>query len=269
MNRIGIIGCGNMGGAIAQALCEKENWKVMLYDNDSEKLAFSAKSMGAEAAASLQILLNENPLLLIAVKPQVLPSLYEQLRSYGSSSRIWISIAAGVPLSVLSKQLGTENVIRFMPNIAAQVKQAVTAVAVHSHAESNLEELAMEVARSFGSAFALPESQFAAFIGISGSAIAYAFQFFHALAMGGVEEGIPYPVSLAIARDTCLSAASLQKQSNKNAVELATMVCSAGGTTIKGMKALAKGNFDATIMDAVSASAEKSRALEQAAKLNG
>ncbi|MDD3904754.1 MAG: pyrroline-5-carboxylate reductase [Sphaerochaeta sp.] len=269
MNKIGIIGCGNMGGAIAQALCEKKGFQVMLYDNDHEKLAFSAEKLGAKAAVSLQNLLEENTLLLIAVKPQVLPSLYAQLRSYGSASRMWISIAAGVPLSVLATQLGTANVVRYMPNIAAQVKQAVTAVAVHADAQSNLENLAMEIATSFGSAFALPESQFAAFIGISGSAIAYAFQFFHALAMGGVEEGIPYPIALSIARDTCLSAAALQKESNKNAVELATMVCSAGGTTIKGMKALAKGNFDATVMDAVSASAEKSRSLEQAAQRNG
>ncbi|NBK23332.1 MAG: pyrroline-5-carboxylate reductase, partial [Spirochaetia bacterium] len=99
-------------------------------------------------------------------------------------------------------------------------------------------------------------------------AIAYVFQFFHALAMGGVKEGIPYPQSLAISRDTCLSAAALQKKDHANPVALATMVCSAGGTTIEGMQALAEGSFDATVMAAVSASSAKFRLLEEKAKQN-
>ncbi|MFA6689410.1 MAG: pyrroline-5-carboxylate reductase [Sphaerochaetaceae bacterium] len=266
MTKIGFIGCGNMGGAIATSLSKLSDWAVMLHDSDAAKANALAQTLSVPIAGGLKDLVQNNQILLIAVKPQVLPTLYRELRTAGAKDRRWISIAAGVPLDILKKELETEQVVRFMPNIAATVGKAVTAVAASHGAEPSFVEAAFEIARSCGSAFPLAEKDFPAFIGISGSAIAYAFQFFHALAMGGVDEGIPYPTALEIARDTCVSAASLQESTGKGAVELATMVCSAGGTTIQGMKALAEGRFDATVMDAVSAAARKSRSMEEAAR---
>lgn len=265
MKHIGIIGCGNMGGAIAEALQDSGLWSVSVYDNDRDRLASFCEEHGCSAKATLAELISNSPLTLIAVKPQILPSLYPELKKNSSKETGWISIAAGVSLEVLSSELGSTHVVRFMPNIAAQQKKAVTAVASHKECPPDLAAEALGIAQTFGSAFSLPESQFAAFIGISGSAIAFVFQFLHALAMGGVQEGIPYPMALAIANDTAISATTLLEASGKNPVELATMVCSAGGTTIEGMKALAEGKLDATIMQAVSAAAGKSRTLEAAA----
>lgn len=265
MKKIGIIGAGNMGGAIAQALSSEKDWQVSIFDTDKSKLGAIT---GCTIAKSMEDLVQDEDLLLLAVKPQVLPSLYPLLRKAGSRQKRWISIAAGVNLETLTENLGTEEVVRYMPNLAAQVRQSVTAVTPSLKASATLKETALVIAELFGSAFILPEDQIAAFTGISGSAIAYVFQFFHALAMGGVKEGLPYPQALAIARDTCLSAAALQKKENANPVALATMVCSAGGTTIEGMQALAEGSFDATVMAAVSAASAKFRLLEEKAKQN-
>ncbi len=263
MKKIGIIGGGNMGGSIASALSSEDGWQVSIFDTDTAKLeAFTACTI----AQSLKELVQSEELLLLAIKPQVLPSLYPILRKAGSAQKKWISIVAGVSLETLAENLGTEEVVRYMPNLAAQVRQSVTAVTPGLKASESLKETALVVAEHFGTAVILPEDLIAAFTGISGSTIAYTFQFFHAIAMGGVVEGLPYPQALAIARDTCLSAAALQKTVNKNPVELATMVCSAGGTTIKGMQALAEGGFDATVMAAVSASSAKFRLLEELAK---
>ncbi len=266
MKKIGIIGAGNMGGAIAQALSSEKDWQVSIFDLDKAKLN---SLVGCTIAKSMEELVQGEDLLLLAVKPQVLPSLYPLLRKAGSRQKRWISIAAGVSLETLTENLGTEEVVRYMPNLAAQVGQSVTAVTPSLKASASLQETSLVIAELFGSAFLLPEDQIAAFTGISGSAIAYVLQFFHALAMGGVAEGLSYPQSLAIARDTCLSAAALQKRENANPVALATMVCSAGGTTIEGMQALAKGSFDATVMAAVSASSAKFRLLEEKAKQKG
>ncbi|MBQ2259211.1 MAG: pyrroline-5-carboxylate reductase, partial [Spirochaetales bacterium] len=144
----------------------------------------------------------------------------------------------------------------------ARTKKAVTAVAFSLSMENSDKKLAMDIANSFGSAFELEEKLFSAFIGISGSAIAYVFEMIHQIAMGGVREGIAYPKSLEIVRDTFESATSLLKESGLGAVELETMVCSAGGTTIEGVKALEDGNLGATLINAVSAAAEKSRKME-------
>lgn len=266
MKKIGIIGAGNMGGAIAQVLSSGNDWQVSIFDTDRTKLD---KFSFCTVYKTMEELIGSEDLVLLAVKPQVLPSLYPLLRKAGSRQKKWISIAAGVSLETLTENLGTEEVVRFMPNLAAQVRQSVTAVTPSMGASASLKERALLIAEQFGSAFLLPEDQIAAFTGISGSAIAYVFQFFHALAMGGVKEGIPYPQSLAIARETCLSAAALQKKEDANPITLATMVCSAGGTTIEGMQALAEGNFDATIMAAVTAASAKFRLLEEKARQNG
>lgn len=266
MNKIGIIGAGNMGGSIAQALSEQKDWHVTIFDTDKTKMDTLARCTQAN---SIEDLMGSAELLLLAVKPQVLPSLYPTLLKAGSKQKRWISIAAGVSLETLTRNLGTDEVVRFMPNLAAQVQQSVTAVIPCAKAPESLKKTSLAIAKLFGSAFYLPEEQLPAFTGISGSAIAYVFQFFHALAMGGVKEGLAYPEALSIARDTCLSAVAMQQESGENPVQLATMVCSAGGTTIEGMRALAEGNFDATVMAAVSASAAKFRMLEEKAKQNG
>ena len=112
----------------------------------------------------------------------------------------------------------------------------------------------------------LPESLFPAFIGISGSGIAYFFEMFHQMAMAGVKEGIPYPEALSIARDTAISAAEVQKSTETNAIELETKVCSAAGTTIEGIKALQDGGFASAVMNAVESAASKSVELEAKAR---
>ena len=266
MDSIGIIGCGNMGGAIAGSL----QMEVLVYDSDALKAKQLASSKETiSVAESLEALLSTCNTILIAVKPQILSTLYPELRALGSDKKRWISIAAGIPLSVLAEQLATDEIVRFMPNIAAQYGSAVTAVAPAEGCSSSLREDSLHVASSFGSAFLLPESQFSAFIGISGSAIAYVFSFLHGLAMGGVAQGIAYPEALKIASDTMKSATSLIDATKANPVDLATRVCSAGGTTIEGMKALAQGGFEGLVMRAVEASSEKSKMLEAKAANQG
>ena len=258
--KISIIGCGNMGAAIAAALETDGRFSVSVYDCDKKKAEELCRGKRIKQLLSLEDA-GESDAVLIAVKPQILPSLYDSLSRLRTG--FFISIAAGVPLSTLEKRLGTGRVVRFMPNIAAKCRAAVTAVALGSAIENGEEALA--IASSFGSAFLLPESQFPAFIGISGSAIAYAFEFIHYLALGGVKEGIPYSQSAEIAKDTLTSAIKLIEDSGRNSIELETMVCSAAGTTIEGVEALAEGAFGATVMKAASRAAEKSRELEKKA----
>jgi pyrroline-5-carboxylate reductase len=111
----------------------------------------------------------------------------------------------------------------------------------------------------------LEEHLFDGFIGISSSAIAFMLDFVHALSMGGVAEGIPYAKALEIVAATMGSTTALLASSACHPIALVSSVCSAGGTTIEGMEALADGAFEATVMAAVRASAEKNRTLEATA----
>ena len=257
---IAIIGCGNMGGAIATALSKKDEFSVYIHDKD--KACMDRLNNGKMSPLDTLENAKDMDVVLIAIKPQVLPTLYNELSKL--NPKMFISIAAGVSIKMLEYGLGKKApIVRFMPNIAAKTGSSVTAVATSSQAKDSDKALALDIASSFGSAFELEEKLFPAFIGISGSAIAYVFEFMHQLAMGGVREGIPYKNALSIVRDTLISATSLQKESQMGAIELETMVCSAAGTTIEGIKALDDGAFGKTVIDAVSAAANKSRDLEK------
>ncbi len=264
MKKITFLGCGNMGAAIATALADKGNFAITLFDKDKDKADELASLINAKSSETAEEALKDASYILIAVKPQILPSLYPLLRKHNDKKII--SIAAGVPLEVLEREIGAKDIVRFMPNIAAKCKRAVTAVAFKTDSSKEFEAEALEIASAFGSAFPLEENLFPAFIGISGSAIAYVFEFIHALAMGGCEAGIPYNQSVEIARDTLLSACALQEQSKENPVALMTKVCSAAGTTIKGMHALSAGAFDDTVINAVMEACKKSIELEKSAK---
>ena len=261
--RISVIGTGNMGGAFAEALSRVEGIELCLYDSYApcaQKIADGKDNV--KVLASMEEAAGSD-IVIIAVKPQVLLSIYGQLAALKPG--FFISIAAGVTLEKLRKNLGTDKIARFMPNIAAKVGCAVTAVAYSPALDDSRKEKAMAVAKSVGSAFELDENLFAAFIGISGSGIAYMFELMHQMAMGGVKEGIPYPKALSIVADTMLSAASLQKATGTSAADLETMVCSAKGTTIEGVKALADGGFANAVINAVSAAARRSEELEKKA----
>ena len=265
MATIGFIGMGNMGKALLTGL---------LKEFPVEELVFTAKTdeTRRRVYAETQVTYTQSnaecanscKYVILAVKPQVLPTLYESLKEVDTG--LWISIAAGVPLSVLEDHIGTENVVRFMPNIAAASRKSVTAIAAGSEVSTEQKDLALSIASSFGSAYFIQENLFPAFIGISGSGIAFFFEMMHQMAMAGVKEGIPYPEALSIVRDTALSAAEIARKTGKNAIELETMVCSAAGTTIEGVKALQDGGFASTVINAVESAASKSVELETKAR---
>jgi pyrroline-5-carboxylate reductase len=260
--RITVIGTGNMGGAFSEALSKNPSIDLSVFDSYrpcAEKVAQDKPIRVLDTMAQAK----GSDAVIIAVKPQVLPEIYENLAALDPG--LFISIAAGVTIEKLQQNLKTKKVVRFMPNIAAKVGKAVTAVAFADGTSDEHRQLAMTVAQSVGSAFELEEKLFSAFIGISGSGIAYMFDLMHNIAMGGVKEGIPYGKALSIVADTMISAAELQKQTGMNAMELEAMVCSAKGTTIEGVAKLAEGGFANALISAVEAAAARSRELEKKA----
>ncbi len=260
MKRIGIIGTGNMGSAIARSLKDDGSCSLFLYNRTKSRAVKLAEETRGVVLSSLDEMDNMDAIIL-AVKPQTLPSLYPALKKLNCG--MFISLAAGVSLSTLEESLSSSSVVRYMPNIAAGVKSSVTAVTWKESLDEEKKNLALALASSFGSAFYLDESLFNGFIGISGSGIAYVFLFMHALSQAGVREGIPYNTSLDIVRDTLESAIMLQKATSKGATELENMVCSPRGTTIEGIKKLKELNFENAVFEAVNASSSKARSLEE------
>lgn len=257
--KVGIIGNGNMGGAIAKALLQAGIAELRLNDVDRKR----SDSIASDAYRPLEPMIDESDVVIIAIKPQFITR--EFLESIARKEKSYISIAAGMPLEVLDRTLGARNLCRFMPNLAAGKLKAVTAIAFKDGADESFRDACMRIAGSFGSAFELSESQFSAFIGISGSLIAYALEFVHDSAMAGVREGIPYDKAKNIVAATLGSASALLSDGESPAA-IIPRICSAAGTTIAGMAALVDKGFSSALFEAVKAASDRSKELENKSK---
>ncbi|HIV99164.1 MAG TPA: pyrroline-5-carboxylate reductase [Candidatus Ornithospirochaeta avicola] len=256
MKKIGFIGCGNMGGAIIKSL--KGSYDLFLYDRDEKKS--HALSEYGKVLNTLEELLSSSEIIFIAIKPQMITKNF--LSSIRRDGKEYISIAAGIPLDVLESNLRTANVARFMPNIAAERKAAITAVATRS--DDEFKKLAFSLASSFGKAVEIDESLFDAFIGTSGSLIAFVLKFISSSAMAGVKAGFSYPLSLEIVRNTVISALALDGDPDDNIKK----ICSAKGTTIAGIQMLEENGFSNALYKAVEASRKKEEEIEKRSREN-
>lgn len=256
MKKVFFIGLGNMGSSIYSSI--KDSYEAYAYDVDKMKV---------ESLKADYLTLNEGlsiaDIIIIAVKPQsITKDFLSKIRREGKS---YISICAGIPLEVLEKNLKTDNIARFMPNLAAKKKKAVTAMCFSKTSSDEFRCECEKIASSFGSAFSLDESQFSAFIGASGSLIAYALEFISTSAMASVNVGLPYPIAESIVKDTLYSALSLLEDGDISS-SVIPKICSAKGTTIAGMEALEENGFQNAIYKAVKAAANKSDEIEKDSK---
>ena len=260
MKRIGIVGFGVMGEAFAIGLRKKMPDVVLAaFDVKRERIDAAAKTLGLSPARDAADAFASD-ITLLCVKPQDFASLAAEVRGASRGRRV-ISILAGRKVQTIAEGLGTENVSRFMPNISALKGTCIVGISLHAGADEQTRKDSIAVAEAVGRPLEIPEKLMSAMTGVSGSGLAYVLAFVHAMSLGGVAAGFDYSTALAIAVAGLESAASLLKD-GAHPMELASRITSAGGTTIQGIRALEKGGFTASVMEAVEAAARKASEME-------
>ena len=259
---VGVIGFGNMGEALALGLVRKNLCAAVgVFETNPQSRAKATKQKKLKVYESLEALVEASAIVVLAIKPQDIPGLLARLRPL-SHGKAFISLAAGLASTYFQKELGVDQIVRFMPNLAAKVGRALVGVTPGPDCGPAFAEQAMSIAGAVGRAVALPEKLMAAITGLSGSGIAFVFHFVHALAMGGVREGFPYPQALEHVLDTLDGAVALLRETGEHPISFESKVCSPSGTTIEGLKALEKGGFSDAVLEAVSAAARRAHELE-------
>ncbi len=259
---VGVIGFGNMGEALALGLVRKNLCaEVGIFETNPATRAKAAKNKKLRVHETLESLVDASAIIVVAIKPQDIPGLLARLRPL-AHKKAFISIAAGLGSTYFQKELGVDQVVRFMPNLAAKVGKSLVGVSAGSDCGPAFAEQATVIAGAMGRAVVLPEKLMAAITGLSGSGIAFVFHFVHAMAMGGVREGFPYPQALEHVLDTLDGAVALLRETGEHPISFESKVCSPSGTTVEGVKALEKGGFTDAVLEAVSAAARRAHELE-------
>ena len=264
MNRFefAFVGIGNMGGALANAVRKSVCAKSMvLADADAEKARALAKTLDCTALAAEDAVKNAR-FVVLGVKPQVLPQLAQQLKPVlcEQPGVTLISMAAGTSIEQIRSLFGALPVIRIMPNTPVLLGKGVVQYATKDVSEEN-ERAFAQAFSAVGVLDAVDEKLIDAGSAVFGCGPAFVYEFIQAMADGGVLCGLPRNKALLYAAQTVQGAAAMVLQSGKHPGELKDAVCSPGGTTIAGVRALEQGAFHAAAMDAVIAAYQKTLEL--------
>ncbi len=237
---IGIIGTGNMGGALIAGAVKtfgKEN--VVFYDAAPEKRQKISDEYDILACRDNAELVKMCKIVVLAVKPQIIFKVLEEIRPYfGLENKTVVSIAPGITIEALSKALDNKaQIVRIMPNTPAMVFEGMSAIAFPDDFTGDKESV-LKLFDSVGRSVVLPERLMNAAVVANGSSPAFVFIFIEALADGAVKYGIPRDLAYEMAAQTVLGSAKLMLETHKCPAELKDAVCSPGGTTICGTAAL-------------------------------
>ncbi len=264
--KIAIIGTGNMGEALVSGLLVSGSStpkNIICTDVRQNKLDEVKAKYKVRTTANNLKAVAASDIIIYAVKPQIMAATLTETAARLDATKLVISIAAGVPLAAMESCIGKNlRLVRVMPNIAAFVKEAATAIAAGSHATKEDVELTMQIFNSIGKCIFLKENYLMdAITGLSGSGPAYIFLIVDALADAGVKMGLSRQESLFLAAQTVLGAAKLLIETGEHPGQLKDKVTSPGGTAIAGLATLESGGLRTTLINAVEAATLRSKEL--------
>ena len=265
--RLAFIGGGIMaeailGGVVAANLAAPGDIRV------GEPLAARRQHLsqkyGVEAVESNLEAADGGELIILAVKPQDLPTLFSQLTGRLKPEQAALSIVAGAKISTLAQGLGHSSIIRVMPNTPAQIGHGMSVWTCAGEVGQHTRSLAKSVLETVGREIYVEDEKYLDMAtALSGSGPAYVFLFIEALIDAGVYVGLPREVAEAAALQTVIGSAKLVMETGLHPAELKARVVSPGGTTAEGLQVLERGGVPGTIVDAVSAAYRKSMQLGQ------
>lgn len=259
--KLGVIGFGNMGSAIAKGFVTKKAMDIKdigafdTYKKTMEK----AKEDGFNVYNDESDLVKNSDAVLVAVKPIHAKALFEKIEK-NLKDKLIISIVAGLESGTIKSWIGSDKrVLRIMPNTPAIVGEGVFALDSDSNALDEEKKTVEDMFSTIGLVEWVEERLFPVVTGLSGGGPAYVAMFIEALADAGVLHGLKRDVAIKMAAKTVLGSATQLLETGIHPAVLKDMVCSPAGTTIEGVKALEDYSFRAGVIEAITAATLKSK----------
>ena len=261
--KLGFIGGGAMAEAITAGLVGNKvisPKNIFISDHKAARCEELARTYGVQAKVGADFL-SQVDFLILAVKPQVAGKALAEIKDGLPKGTVLISIVAGLTLASLEEALGSRPLVRVMPNNPLAVGAGMSAFAVSDTVSEEAIEAVREIFASGGEAIQVKEEQLDAVTGLSGSGPAYGFLVIDAMADGGVAAGLKRADAIKLAAQTMLGAAQMVLKTGHHPDVLRDQVTSPAGTTIEGVRVLEKAGLRSSLIEAVIAATEKSKAL--------
>jgi pyrroline-5-carboxylate reductase len=266
--KIGIIGLGNMSGAILKGLLKAgvlpENVVGMASSPQRATLRHAEYGVVCTTLEEGTDALSAVDLLILGVKPFVMPAVLADLEGITLKAKaVVVSIAAGTTLATIGKSLPNTAIVRAMPNTPALVGQGFTALSSNAYVDETQKKLAESVFEAVGKAVWLEEGQINAFTGLFGSGPAYVFEVMEALVDAGLAEGLPTSVVEEGVLQLVKGSALLLENRATTASQLKAEVVTPNGTTARGLEVLRSANVAGALVEAVHAATRRAEELSK------
>lgn len=264
MHKIGFIGAGNMAFALAKAIKNARLAKTIIAsDINEERLDFVRKELKIITTRDNKEVIKRSDIIFLAVKPQIMSIVLDEIKGEVKDNQLIISIAAGVRLNKLESKLKNKKIIRVMPNTPCLVGEMAAGFAVGKNVTDKEIKIVEEILNSAGKAFYLKEGLLDAVTGLSGSGPAFIARLMEGLIEGGIKSGLNRDVATELALQTCLGTAKLLIESGMTADELVNIVSSPGGTTVAGRDILENSDVKDILIKTVKRASERSKELSK------
>lgn len=263
---LGIVGVGNLGGALAEgALAAGTVQRVVGSDVSTKRLTELAARLGdGFQRATPQLPAASADIVIVAVKPHLVPAVLSQINGSLSAGTVVVSVAAGVPIARIAAGLPDRwPIVRAMPNLAMVVRASATALCVNEHVSEEQLDSIESVFRSVGTTVRVDESMMHVVTGLTGSGPAYVSVLIDGLVSGAVKKGLSTELARELVVQLFHGSAKLLQETDMHPSQLRDRVTTPAGTTIAGLAELEAYAVRSALMSAVEAAAERSEELAE------
>lgn len=257
---IGFIGGGNMAEALIRGLIKDGKRNVIVSDPIEERRRYLSKCYGITTISSNTDLVRQADIIVLAVKPQNIRDVLEEIKDNVSDSHTVVSIAAGIPLNLIKNYLKTDKLIRAMPNLAAIVGEAMTVLAICECLEMKIVAPVRDIFISVGKVITLPESYMNLVTALSGSGPGFFCYILEQLIDVATEMGFSEDIASELLIQTFIGTAKLL-DSGLPPDKIREKVTSPGGTTEAGLKILSAGMLRDILLKTINNATERAKEL--------
>ncbi|MGX7076093.1 pyrroline-5-carboxylate reductase [Globicatella sanguinis] len=265
--KIGFIGIGNMGSAVAVGVSKAvdQHTQFLLSNHNQEK----ANSLSQQISQTVEILDNETiassaTMIFLGLKPSMIVNELHQLSKLAKPGTIWVSMATGVSIEQMESVISDEQkVIRIMPNTPVAIGQGMTTYILSDLITDDEHQLFKQLMSQTGQLMKIVESKMNAASAVAGCGPAFIYQLIEALADGGVRAGLPREMAQRLAAQMVQGSAQMVIETGQHPGALKDAVTSPGGSTIAGVASLEQNGFRHAAMEAVYQSFLKTKSMSQ------
>jgi pyrroline-5-carboxylate reductase len=262
---IAILGAGKMGEALLSGVLRagRRPAEFMVTVRREERGALLRERYGVEVATNAEAAKRAETLIL-AVKPQDMAVLLQDVAPHMPAGRLVISIAAGIPTPFVESRLPQGvPVVRVMSNTPVHVDQAMSVISAGSHADEEHLKRTEELLAPVGKVLRIPESLQNAATALSGSGPAYFYYLVEAMVDAGILLGMPRAAALEMVIQSAVGAAVMLRDSGEHPVLLREAVTSPAGTTISAIRELERHGVRAAVIEAIESARDRGRELAE------